>query len=374
MKILIVCDKFKGSLDAATVCKSIAVGIKANNKNKGIHCIIQPVADGGDGTLAILQSLLKLDTITVETIDPLNRKIKANYLSDGSTAYIELAFASGMVHLTKGELNVLKTTTVGTGLLLKHALQNKHKQIVLSLGGSCTNDVGLGIAHTLGFQFLNNNRQSIIPCGGNLHSIKKINKPKNPVEAKFRILCDVDNPLYGINGAAHVFAKQKGATQKEILQLDDSMQQLSKLLENHRGKSISTLKGGGAAGGIAAGLYALLNDVIIGNGFDYLSQLIDLENVIANSDLVITGEGKLDLQSLGGKVVGKIASICKKHNILLIAITGSNALSQPEMEAAYISEVYAIMDYAKSLEDAIENGEKYIGEISRIIDFNLLQL
>jgi len=363
MKVLIACDKFKGSLDALKVCKSIASGLQQAKENISIE--IQPLADGGDGTLQVLQSCYNYKLISVDTIDPLHRKIKANYLSDGNVAYIELAEASGIVRLKNSEYDVLSTTTIGTGNLIKHALQNSHNEIILSVGGSCSNDVGLGIAYALGFSFLDFDNNILIPCGSNLHLINKIIKPIHPIADKVTILCDVQNTLFGEDGAAHIFGPQKGASTSDIILLDKGMIHISNLIKQEFKKDISLLKGGGAAGGVPAGLFGLLNDIHIKNGFNYISELSNLEEKIKSSDLVITGEGQLDRQSLQGKVIGRISSLCYKNDIPLIAVVGLSKISQNEKKKLGLQQIHEILSIAKNQEDAIQNCEFYLNEIGR---------
>ncbi len=367
MKILIACDKFKGSMNANQVCRSIEKGILATYSNA--VCVTQPLADGGDGTLQILQNHFKFDNVTLNTIDPLNRKIDARYLSRDKTALIELAEASGITLLHKTELDVLSANSVGTGLLMHHALEQGHQKIMLALGGSCTNDVGLGIAYALGFQFLNTENISIIPCGANLIAIKKIIAPKAIPPFQLTILTDVDNPLYGPNGAAHTFGTQKGANQDEVILLDNGVKHIAELIQKSFGKKINNLKGGGAAGGIAAGLFGLLHNVEIKNGFDFIAEKLVLEEKIKEADYVITGEGKLDATSLNGKIVGKLLEMCKKYEKPLIVVAGSQDLKKEQLDSLGFYVADSILNYAKDLKDAMEHGERYLEEIGTRLRF-----
>lgn len=369
MNVLIAPDKFKGSLSARLVGEAIARGITSINQN--IKCNIHPLADGGDGTMSIIKEALGLQTFELDTIDPLGRAIKAKYYSDGETAFIELAEASGIALLTKRELNPLITTTIGTGLLLKDAISKKHKNIVIGLGGSCTNDAGLGIAHVLGYKFYDSANEELVPCGGKLLDIVRIEAPTKFPKVSIKILCDVRNPLYGPEGAAYVFARQKGATEKEIEILDRGLRHIAQLVKESNGSEIGLMSGGGAAGGVAAGLIGLFDGEML-EGFHYLAQLTELEKAISQSDLVITGEGKLDAQSLDGKVIDGVSQLCKKHNVPLIAAVGISDLNPNEWIKANIHYVYTIMDLAKNQQEAIEKVSNYLRLIGQRIAKDIL--
>ena len=360
MNILIACDKFKGSLDAQRVCNAIARGIRKSNPTAPITKM--PIADGGDGTMHLLRDVLSLKVTTMDTLDPLNRPIRANYYTSDDTAFIELAEASGIARLDTSELNPLITHNTGTGLMIKDALDNGYSQIVLGIGGSCTTEAGLSIAHQLGYTFLDHEGSGIVPTGGNLRQIVTIVAPKDKMTFDLTILRDVDNPLYGSNGAAHVYGPQKGANEQQVEHLDQGLQHIAQLIKSALDKDISTLKGGGAAGGIAAGLYGLCVAEII-SGFDYLSNLFDLKTKIKAADLIITGEGRLDSQSLQGKVIGSIAQICTKYQKPLVAVVGSNQLTQSEISQSGITQIYTIMDRATDLDDAMMKTEQYLEDI-----------
>ncbi len=365
MKILIASDKFKGSLSAQEVCEAIAKGIR--QQNTSAECILHPMADGGDGTMVILKDKLKLAIVKVKTVDPLNREIQAEYLIDDDTAYFELAEASGMSRLASSEKNPLLTNTLGTGLLLKHAISKGYKKLILGLGGSCTTDAGLGIAHALGFQFIDNKGSEVIPSGGNLLQIKKIQLLDN-LDIDLQILCDVKNPLYGKKGAAQVFGRQKGADDDDIKLLDQGLEHIANLIHKHTGKAIDQLEGGGSAGGIAAGLAGLMNAQLL-NGFDYLSKLTHLEQKIQDADLVITGEGRLDSSSVNTKVVGSMSSLCRQYKKPLIAIVGACDLEQSVLDKAHIQQVFTVMSLAKNQEDAIQHPARYLSMIASVLQY-----
>jgi glycerate kinase len=365
MNVLIAFDKFKGSLSAAEVCRAIASGIQ--QVDHLIRVVETPIADGGDGTLNILKTDQHFKVQRFDTIDPLGRAINAVYLSNGYTAFIELAEASGIQHLVSSELNILHATTVGTGKLIFEAIQSGHREIVLSIGGSCTNDLGIGILDALGFQFLDKSEERLDPIGANLLEIADIITPESLSPLRWTILCDVENLLYGSNGAAVVYGPQKGATPSDINYLEKASKHFSSLVKNKFDKDISTLKGGGAAGGIAAGLFGLLDNVVIENGFDYVAEKLELKSKIEQADFVITGEGKFDTQSLQGKVVGKMIELCQELNTPVSVVAGAVELSDVERKKLGIKECYALFEMAGSLEDSMKNASKYLKELGYIL-------
>ena len=358
---MIASDKFKGSLSAAEVCRSIASGFLQFDHS--IRVVELPLADGGDGTLDVLKGHQHFTAQLCDTIDPLGRSIKAVFLSSGNTAFVELAEASGIQHLVSNELDILHATTVGTGKVIFEAVQSGHTEIVLSIGGSCTNDLGIGVLGALGFQFLDKNEVGLDPNGANLLEITDIIEPESLAPFKLRILCDVENLLYGSNGAAVVYGPQKGATPSEIDYLEKASKHFSSLVKKKFEKDISTLEGGGAAGGIAAGLFGLLDNVVIEKGFDYIAKKLELKSKISQADYIITGEGKFDAQSLQGKVVGKLIELCQELKTPISVVAGIVELSEVETEKLGLKECKALSEMADSFEDSKENASKYLNEL-----------
>jgi len=360
MNILIASDKFKGSLRSEEVCRAIENGLLKSGKDVMIK--IQQMADGGDGTMKIIKEILQLKTIQVNTEDALGRPIIAEYYTDDTHAFIELAEASGIARLSTDELNPLITQTTGTGIIIKDALSKGYHNIVLGLGGSCTHDIGLGIAHVLGFSFIDQEGQRLIPNGGNLMQINQFKKIKFPL-VQMKLLCDVKNPLYGLQGAAHTYAAQKGAGPADIELLDSGSKHIADLIERHCDMDVSTKEGGGAAGGIAAGMVGLFQ-AELQSGFDFLSKLTRLENKIKEADIVITGEGTLDKSSLDGKVVGQMIALCQKYNKPIIVVAGDSSLHEDEIKASRIKSVHTVLQRADDLTDSIKNAKDYIIKIS----------
>jgi len=372
MQILIAADKFKGSLPVQNVVDAIAMGVLGVLKTiTKLNIVKLPLADGGDGTLSILKQYLEVKQICVDTIDPLGRKIKATYLLKNEAAYVELAIASGLALLDIAERNPLHTHNKGTGLLIKDALSKGAKKIVLCLGGSSTNEAGLSIAAALGFNFLDKHGNIIEPKGENLQDIHSYKQASNSINAQFDILCDVTNPLYGKQGAAYTYAAQKGANAEQIKFLDAGLQHIAQLIETQTGVDINSLEGAGAAGGIAGGLVGLLNAQLI-NGFDFISNLTQIEDKIKQSDLVITGEGNLDASSLQGKVIGKIAQLCLKHHTPLVALVGNANVEAADLNALNIQYLKTIIELAETEKDAMENAAYYLEQMAKSIPFEEL--
>ena len=363
MKILIAPDKFKGSMSAQEVCEAIGNGLKKIDSSLEIK--YHPMADGGDGSLEILSSHLSLEKIEVKTVDPIGREISTHYFISSDAAFIEMANASGLVLLSKSERNPLFTSTIGTGKIIADAIKKGFKNIYLFLGGSATNDAGMGIATELDFQFLDEQKNELHPIGENLSKVKFIHS--SPIfdfeKIKITLLCDVNNPMFGMDGAAFVYAPQKGANEKQVLLLDDGLKNFGSILKNHSNIDVSQLSGGGAAGAIGAGLVALLN-AKLEKGFETIAQLTNLEKEIESADWVISGEGKLDEQSLQGKVVNGIANLCKKHNKPLSLLVGENKLSTYQIDSLKAKQIFSIIDKANNIQDAMSNGHLYLNKLS----------
>jgi glycerate 2-kinase len=330
MKIIIAADSFKDALDTFSVCKAIQRGIAAALPDADI--IELPLSDGGEGLSDIAAHYFDLQRIEVETCDPLFRKHTATYgLShDNNTAFIEMAQAAGLQLLKQEERNPLKTTTYGVGLMIKNALERGAKRIIIGLGGSATNDAGIGMAAALGWQFLDKNGENVSPIGENLIKIEKaippqyndvgfgmsdvgqanIAKPTAEIvafnlEIHFEAICDVKNPLFGTNGAAYIFAKQKGATEVDIETLDKGLQHFAEIIGMD-----STLQGAGAAGGLGFGcLYAL--NATMKRGIDSVLDWASFDEHAADTDYIFTGEGRLDAQTLQGKLIAGITERAK---------------------------------------------------------------
>lgn len=362
MKILLSPDKFRGSLTAPEVCQAMTEGIRLVSDE--IEVISLPMADGGDGTLDLL--LWYSNGRKVKTIvkDPLFREIEAEYglSADGKTAFIEMATASGLRLLKNEERNPLNTTTFGTGQLIQEAINQGVTEIILGIGGSATNDAGIGMAAALGWQFLDEKDVEILPIGGNLSKICKVIPSTNPTFKtenlpKFKIACDVINPLYGENGAAYIYAPQKGADEKMVKELDEGLkcfrEVIDKSFTHSNTHSFAHSKGAGAAGGLGFGCLFFLNGVLK-EGVKLLMDFCKYDSHLENVDLIITGEGKIDNQTLQGKLINGLSEKAKEQKIPLVAICGTLDVSPEELKKIGISYATSIINKPMDLEAALK--------------------
>jgi glycerate kinase len=359
MKILIAPDKFKGSLTSFEVCKAVHAGIQ--NRKPAATILEFPMADGGDGFAAIMKYYLTTDTIYCDTVDPLGRGITAFYEWDekDKVAIIEMAVASGLVLLKGKERNPLLTSTFGTGLLMKDAMAKGAKKIILGLGGSATNDAGMGILSALGFQFLSDKNEILQASGENLFDIKDIITPHSIPTIKLEIACDVQNIMYGKEGAAYIYAPQKGANPEQVKYLDDGLKNFAAVLKEKTGKDIATIPGTGAAGGIAAGLLPFF-DMELKKGIQLIIDASKIEEQLSDAGLLITGEGKLDKQSSEGKVVGYIAALAKQHHIPCIAVCGQSELDENDINRLGLQKAIPVKDKLVSTKEAMTNAAQLV--------------
>ena len=369
MKILIAPDKYKDSLSAIQVCNALKKGIIKNFNEKDI--IFCPMADGGDGSLVTLNYYLDLKPISLIVNDPLFRPVKSTYYLNNKTAYIELSSASGLVLLKEEDRNCMLTSSFGTGELICDALDKGVTNINLFIGGSATNDGGIGIASALGYKFYDTSENLLSPIGKNLLLINRIDKSEvkfNFNDITVKVICDVNNPLYGKSGAAYVYASQKGANSSQIQQLDKGLVNLESKLLQHNFPSIADIPGSGAAGGVGGGSIIFLKAKLI-SGIEIFLKISQLEKLIRECDLIITGEGRLDSQTQYGKVISGVCNLAKKFNKSIIAVCGD--VDKDNYNILGLKKVYRILDKTNSKDDAIINAEKYLVEIGEEIAGNI---
>lgn len=355
MKILLAPDKFRGSLDAPQVCQAMAEGI--NMVSTDIETVSLPMADGGEGTLDLLLWYSGGQKKTARVHDPLGRIIEAEYgvSADDKTAFIEMATASGLSLLKPEERNPLLTSTYGTGELIKAAMEAGVDHIIMGIGGSATTDAGIGMAKALGWQFLDAANQEVEAVGGNLSLIQKIiPSPLISQLPKFQIACDVTNPLYGINGAACVYGPQKGANIEAVNILDKGLEDFAKI--TGLPEEVFESQGFGAAGGLGFGCVFFLN-ATLKEGVKLLMDFCDFDTHLADVDLIITGEGKIDIQTLQGKLVKGIT--IKAGKIPVAAICGTLDATPQQMQEMGISYAASILTRPQTLDEALMAG--YIG-------------
>ena len=314
MKIVIAPDKFKGSLTGLEFCNAVHKGLLKVIPDAEV--VFLPLADGGDGTIEVANFYLHGESIQLQVKNPLFQNRLATYLyaSDSKTAFIEMAEASGLKLLKLSELDCKNATTFGTGQLILDAVNRGVKEIILGIGGSATNDCGIGMATALGYRFLDKRDVDVLPIGASLSQIVTIDDSQVNKELKnvtFKIACDVTNPLYGKNGAAHIYAKQKGASEKDIEVLDKGLEDFSKVLDSKFKINSQEVLGAGAAGGMGIAAKAFLKGELV-SGITLMKELAQFDEKIKNADWIITGEGKLDEQTLSGKTIQGVIDSAKQ--------------------------------------------------------------
>jgi glycerate 2-kinase len=373
IKIIIACDKYKGNLTALQVCSTIrdAIYETAQYLGKKVDITISPMADGGEGTVETLVESLNGKFVDLKVTGPLGDKVDSKFGIIGQeTAVIEMSAASGLWMVPQDRRNPLETTTYGTGELIKKALEMKCPKIIVGIGGSATNDAGMGMAQALGIKFYDSNKNLLGFGGKELIKINEIDISNlNPgvKSAKFEIACDVDNPLYGTYGAAYVYGPQKGADNEMVKLLDEGLRNFSYVLKKSLGIDISNIKGAGAAGGLGAGLLAFLN-ANIRPGTEIIIEATDLERKMKGADLVITGEGAMDSQTFSGKSSYGVAMLAKKFGIPVITINGSKNFNINDIDKEKLklfSGNFSTVNKPMNLEEAIKNGGFLLGEVTR---------
>lgn len=368
MHILLIPDSFKDSISATDIIAALDQGFA--RLNAGItteHCV---ASDGGEGFLDFVQRYVAVDIIKTRTVDPLGREIETTYAfaKANKTAYIELAKASGLELLKTDERNPMHTSTYGTGLQIRDAIENGAEEIVVGLGGSTTNDGGAGIAQALGFSFLDENGEELEIKGEVLSQIKTIKKPASLKLPQLYAVNDVDNILTGTQGAAHTYGKQKGASPQEIQHLDKGLLHLSHIVQKDLQQDEANTPGAGAAGGTGYGLKVFGNASFI-PGVNFLARVSGIAQALEKGtiDLIITGEGSIDHQTKRGKLVKGVAVLGAKHNIPVVAICGINQLDEAGTQSLGLQKVFTVADRASSKEDSINNARQYIKALAREI-------
>lgn len=369
MNILIAPNAFKNSLAADDVAEAIDMGLKQSPLNSTNTCF--PIGDGGDGTAALLLKYLGGDAVLAPAHDALGRKIATSFglTKDHSTAIIELADASGLRLLQKNEYDPLHATTFGTGELIQLALTKKVKKIVLCIGGSATVDGGMGILQALGIKLkdekgneLTDGPASLIHLGD--IDLSKVNK--NIYNTDLIILCDVDNSLLGENGSAAVFGPQKGASKEQVQQLELGLTNLRNIVLSKTGKDMATPKHGGAAGGVAACLHTFFNAQLV-TGIDYFLDTTHFNKALLNADLLITGEGSIDAQTLQGKGPYGVARRAKEKGIPVIGVAGKVPFEPDTELQKYFDVLLPISDKLQDIETATKMTHENLVKTGKMI-------
>lgn len=357
MHIIIAPNAFKGSLSATEAADCIAEGFRQSRLS--CRLTLFPIADGGDGTAALIVQKSGSELIKSRVHDPIGRNVEATFgwLENTKAAFIEMSETSGLRLLKKEELDPLNANTKGTGQLIRAALDKGAREIVLGVGGSATTDGGTGLLSDLGVRFLDRDQREIMnfPVGlVKLKSIDTANLDRRLKACKLTVLCDVKNTLLGEKGSATVFGPQKGANEEQVLLLEKCLRQFDKVVRRDLGVDMSAIIYGGAAGGVAAGLSAFLHAELV-SGIDYFLNVMDFEVVINNADLIITAEGSLDAQTLEGKGPFGVAIKAREKNIPVVILAGAIPFETRDKVQKYFDAIFLIGNAAVSLQEAMEN-------------------
>ena len=337
--VLIACDKFKGTLTAAEACAAVAGGIlEIWPKAK---CLLRPMADGGEGTSLVICEALGGEWRTAEVAGPRGEPVQAGYawLSGTKTAVIEMSEASGLKLVPPSHRNPWRLNTAGTGQLMRHAMERGAERVVVGIGGSATNDGGSGMAWALGYQFINKAGESIQPCPANLMEIIRILPPTQPLLVEVVAACDVTNPLLGSEGATAVYGPQKGVTLERGPQYEAALKHFADLVHRELGVDRRLEPGAGAAGGLGFGLMSFCQ-ALTRPGFDLVAEVTGLEAAVRTADLVITGEGCLDAQTLHGKGPARVAEMSRRLGKPVAAVGG---MVEKSAEAALKTRFHAVI-------------------------------
>ncbi len=361
MKVVVAIDSFKGSLDSISAGNAVKEGVLRVYKDAEVF--VRPVADGGEGTTQALYVGLGGEMRTVSVCGPLGKKVNANYtvIKETNTAVIEMSAAAGITLLKREELNPLNTTTYGVGEMIKDAIENGCRNFIIGIGGSATNDGGVGMLSALGYKFLNKQGGEISLGAKGLEELCLINTdnvlPKLK-ECSFSVACDVNNPLCNENGCSAVYSPQKGADSNMIAQMDnwlESFADLTKQLYEHSDKNAS---GAGAAGGLGFAFLSYLG-ATLQSGIDLILSKTRLEDYIKNADIVVTGEGRLDAQSVMGKAPAGVAKLAKKHGKPVIAFSGSVTKDANAVNQAGIDAFFPIIRSICTLSEAMDSNNAF---------------
>ena len=369
MHILIAPNAFKNSLNAIDVAHAIETGLHQSKLNCTTNCF--PIADGGDGTGSLIVKYCNGDMVRKEVLDPFGRKLRSSFglINNAQAAVIEMASASGIRLLKKEEMDPLRASSYGTGEQIKFALDEGVGKIIFAMGGSATVDGGCGILGALGVSFLNAKGEYLRPIPADLINMVTIDTSaidKRVFDCEIVVLCDVENILLGPQGAAYVFGPQKGATPQVVNLLDDFLKNFAKISANQTGINIAGIKRGGTAGGAAAGLHAWLNARLV-NGIDYFLTLTNFESALQAADLVITGEGAIDMQTLQGKGPFGVAVKAKSKNIPVIGVSGNVPMEQDNELHQYFDCLVPINNEPADIATAMGNTTKNLIRTAKAI-------
>ena len=364
MKVVIAPQSFKGSISALDAARAMEEGVLRAVPDAEI--VLAPVADGGDGTLEILVEATGGHIRTATVTGPVGRPVRAEWgaLGDGQTAVIELARTSGLALLSPDDLDPMRATTYGFGEVIREALDAGFRSFIVGIGGSATNDGGAGMAQALGIRLLDAAGHDLPPGGGALADLRSIDTSgldERAVDSRFSVACDVSNPLTGPEGAAAVYGPQKGATPAMVERLDAALKNLAEVVERDIGMRIDSVPGSGAAGGLGGGLMAFLNGTLAA-GVDIVLDQVGLDEKLEGANLVITGEGRLDFQTVYNKAPIGVARRARRRGIPVIAVSGSLGEGFEDVHAGGIDAVVSILRAPMTLDEASARAGELIAE------------
>ena len=362
MSIVLAPDSFKGSLSAAQVAQAMARGVQRVLPKTNLTLL--PLSDGGEGLVDSLAAASGGKILDYQVTGPLGEKVTAQMglMGNGQTAVIEMAQASGLILVPEDKRNPLQTTTFGTGELIKKALDLGCNHLIIGIGGSATNDGGLGMAQALGFRFLDEEGQSLGFGGGELARLARIDaSSKDPrlEGTTIEVACDVTNPLTGPSGAAHIYGPQKGATPEMVELLDKGLANFDRVLQRDLGKSVGQVPGAGAAGGLGAGLMALLGGRLV-SGIELVLDVLEFDAKAKGAQLIITGEGKFDAQSAFGKVPMGVAQRARSLGVPVVVVAGSVLPSADVLHGEGVTAYFSILNQPMTLKEAMERGAELV--------------
>ncbi|HGS4450298.1 TPA: glycerate kinase [Vibrio cholerae] len=366
MKVVIAPDSFKESLTAKQVCDAIQAGLARVWHDAKFVSI--PVADGGEGTVQSLVDATQGQLVEVKVMGPQGKRVEAFYgmLGDNQTAVIEMAAASGLHHVPLAQRDPKLTTSFGTGELIRHALDQGVTKLIIGLGGSATNDGGVGMLAALGARFTNADGDSIQLTGGGLRELTHIDLQDFDLRLQhcdILVACDVNNPLCGDKGASAVFGPQKGATPEDVQLLDGALRQFGLLTEKVTGKMVLESAGAGAAGGMGAALLAY-TQARLRPGIEIVLETVQLAHQVSDADLVITGEGRIDSQTVHGKTPMGVAKVAKRFDVPVLALCGCTGDNYQAVYQCGIDAVFAAVPRAMSLEDALKESDFNLADLA----------
>lgn len=377
-KIVVAADSFKGSLSSARVACSVECGIRQVFPLCDVRKLL--VADGGEGTLDAICTNLGGRYTTVVVSNPILKPVEARYgIIGNGTAVVELSAASGLTLVPTYRRNPMKTTTYGTGELIADALRQGCRKFLICIGGSATNDGGMGLLRALGFRFIDHNDKELSGTGADLARLDRIDDSsvlQAVRESDFTVACDVQNPLYGVNGAAYVFAPQKGATPQQVKALDDGLRNYAEVIRGFNGCDVNAVNGAGAAGGVGGGLAALLGAKLV-SGIDMVLDAVGFDDEIRDADLIITGEGKLDSQTAFGKAPRGVLLRARRAGVPVIAVGGAvedaDVLNREGFTAAFpVVNAPMPLESAMDADVASANIERTVRQIMQIIKMKIV--